>query len=163
MPLFPIGAKVWMSENPANRNTQGALNGHDAPWSMSVRDREAGTLLFGAALDQFDAVASPVRIGAQADDCTGPNPTPASGCAPGPSIIYRAVEVEGDTPVVVHDSQTGRISLAGVEYDVRLTARRLSERPTSLTGCPNVEGIALDIQAVDLMTLVGSLDGGTAP
>lgn len=160
MPLLPVGAKVWLSDNPPNGNTQRALQYYDPPQSISVRDREGGTLLFGAARDDFDTVASPVRIGAPSDDCTGPNPG-ASSCSASPTITYEAIEIEGDTPVVVHDSQPGRISLGGVDYDVRLAARRLSER----TGfnCGNQDGTALDIQAVDLATLAAALDTGTGP
>ena len=40
-----------------------------------------------------------------------------------------------------------------------------SDRPTGSDGfnCRNQEGIALDIQAVDLTTLVGTLDVGAPP
>ena len=89
---------------------------------------------------------SPVPIGKAVADCTVPDYKPA--CAPDQptlTMTYQSVEVQGDAPVVIHDSHPGTVSLGGVDYSVRLTARKLTAY--CYFNSPNEDGVALDIQA----------------
>jgi hypothetical protein len=165
MPLFPLGAKVWLSVyfvNIAGINTLIRTN----PWSIEVRDREGGVLLFGAALNPWDGgPRSPVPISAPAADCTIGDYKPQCSQNTGTgtwTMTYQSVTMQGDTSVVLHDSQPGKVSLGGIDYDVRLTARKLGGN-CYLNLSPNEDGIALDIQASDLPSRVAGLDIGTPP
>jgi hypothetical protein len=158
MPLFPLGATIWLSVH-VTRNP-GSSSFYVDPWSIAVRQREGGTLLFGAALNPFASAPSPVPIGSPAADCV--DPTHQDQCTNTPTTMtYQSLTVQGDTPVVIHDSQPGKISLGGVDYDVRLTARALG-RPCIPTTW-NQDGIGLDIQASDLASRVSGLDAGAPP
>ena len=161
MPILAPGAKLWLSKNPAGNQESEVLMYGIAPWSLSARNRQGGDLLFGAARNQFDAVASPLRIGTVTPDCTALDVDPYS-CTPGASTTYSSVEVEGDTPVVIHDSVPGTVTLGGIEYDVRATAQKLS---SAVVVCmdhhdSDYSGVALDIQAKNLADLVGGSTGG---
>jgi hypothetical protein len=154
---FPLDAKLWVSthvtDNPATFY-------HTDPWSLAVRDREGGTLLFGAALDPIAIAPSPVPIGSPGADCVVPDYK--TGCTGNSNdtvtMTYESVAVQGDTAVVIHDSQPGKVSLGGVEYDVRLTARRIA--PSCWFNSVNQDGIALDLQASNLSSLLAGLDVG---
>jgi len=164
MPLLAPGAKLWLSKNPAGNQESDVLMYGIAPWSISVRNRQGGDLLFGAARNQFDAVASPVRIGAVTPDCTAANVNP-SGCTPGASVTYSSVEVEGDTPVVIHDSVPGTVTLGGIEYDVRATVQKLSAAGAVCSDYHSSDdsGVALDVRAKNLADLVAALEVGDPP
>jgi hypothetical protein len=162
MPLFPLDAQVWLSTHALNNPPTFYRTD---PWSIAVRDREGGTLLFGGALDPSESAPSPVPIGAPVADCVVADYKPActvdNNTTATATMTYESVEVQGDTPVVIHDSQPGHVSIGGVAYDVRLTARRLS--PGCYFNSPNEDGIALDIQASQLADLAGRLDIGAPP
>lgn len=164
MPLLAPGAKLWLSKNPAGNQESDVLMYGIAPWSISVRNRQGGDLLFGAARNQFDAAASPVRIGAVTPDCTAANVNP-SGCTPGASVTYSSVEVEGDTPVVIHDSVPGTVTLGGIEYDVRATVQKLSAAGAVCSDYHSSDdsGVALDVRAKNLADLVAALEVGDPP
>jgi hypothetical protein len=164
MPLLPPGAKLWLSKDPAGKQETDVLMYGIAPWSISVRNRQGGDLLFGAARNDFNAAASPVRIGAVTPDCTAANVNP-SGCTPGASVTYSSVEVEGDAPVVIHDSVPGTVTLGGIEYDVRATAQKLSAAGVTCMDYHSWDdsGVALDVRAKNLAALVAALDVGDPP
>lgn len=164
MPLLPPGAKLWLSKSPAGNQESGVLMYGIAPWSISVRNRQGGDLLFGAARNEFNVAASPVQIGAVTPDCTAANVNP-SGCTPGASVTYSSVEVEGDPPVVIHDSVPGTVTLGGIEYDVRATAQKLSAAGVTCEDYHSSDdsGVALDVQAKNLADLVAALEVGDPP
>ena len=163
MPLLASGAELWLSKNPAGNQESEVLMYGIAPWSLSARNRQGGDLLFGAARNQFDTAASPVRIGTVTPDCTALDVDPYS-CTPGASTTYSSVEVEADTPVVIHDSVPGTVTLGGIEYDVRATVQQLSSTRVVCMDHHDSDysGVALDIRAKNLADLVAGSTGGSS-
>jgi hypothetical protein len=78
------------------------------------------------------------------------------------SVAYDQVEVNGDTTVVVGDSETVTLALDGIPYDVYVTSRKVN--PGGPLPCMDyypAQGTALDIRARDLASRVSELSTGT--
>jgi hypothetical protein len=159
MPLLARGTKLWLAKNPL---PDPPFSFVDAPAvSVSVRDSEDGTLLFGSAYDDFSSVASPVGISDVTPLCTVPTP---NTCLMGGTVTYSSVTVAGDTPVVVEDGDSGVIALNGEPYDVWVTARE--EKINGLPACPDyipASGVAVYVQATRLEELLATLEVGPGP
>jgi hypothetical protein len=159
MPLLARGTKLWLAKNPL---PDPPFSFVDAPAvSVSVRDVQDGTLLFGAAYEDFSSVASPVGISDVTPLCTVPT---SNTCLLGGTVTYSSVTVAGDTPVVVKDGESGVIALNGEPYDVWVTARE--EKADGLASCPDylpVSGVAVYVQSARLAELVPTLEVGPGP
>lgn len=117
LPVLPEGAQVWLSVTEVSRNLEGLTEGV----AIAVKTDEQGPLLFGQASGTTTAgLPSAERV--EQSSCTvHENPI-----CPGDSssyVTYMAAELQGDDPVVIDDSQTGTVQLAGVAYDAVVTAR----------------------------------------
>ena len=160
MPVLPIATKVWIANTPAGDESGGL--GYPAPgWALSVRNRQGGTLLFGAAFKLTDAISVPVATGAVTPFCTGRNPMCSLGSS---EVTYADVEVLGDTPVTIRDSETAVVRLAGIDYDVRVSAQQV----TPAADCRIADyapdsGVSLDVRAKELAGLLDTLEGGALP
>jgi hypothetical protein len=161
VPTMPLGTKVWLSKHPAG-NLNVPPYQRQPGWWLSVREHEAGTLLFGAAMDE-SSVTEPIAATVGAATCTDHNPLCSS---PEATITYQVVEVQGDVPVTIEDSQVATVAIAGVPYQVRVTAHRES---APSFGCgidyfpENAGGLALDVQAQDLKARIANLEQGAPP
>ncbi|MGO9288925.1 MAG: hypothetical protein ACLP66_10180 [Polyangia bacterium] len=171
MPILPLAAKVWLSKNPAGNSPCMVEFGPPCPWALTVRDQQGGTILFGAALDTTmssgvalttaDQTSAPIATGTMTPICVGANPL--CPWAAGNKVTYLAVEVQGDTPVTIADSQTATVRLSGVDYSVRVTAQEVTVDPS---GCmadyvANSQ-LSVDVQAKDLQSLINTLEVSSA-
>lgn len=126
LPLFPIGALIWVNAKPAGEvPTPPEFGGaagppYVAPSAWSVRDRENGTLLLGGAFNSHDA-AAPIEIGDVIDGCAEPNP---ECIGPDALRIHQSLELVGDQVVTLEDGQSGAVTLNGLEYAAHVNARR---------------------------------------
>lgn len=156
---FAPGAQLWLTllySVPTSWFTP------PPAWSASIRDRENGTLLFGASYNDFDSAAAPIQVGARMPTCMGPSPD--TQCAPTATVTYSSLEVLGDETVVVDDSATETVMLGGVPYDVRIHAQQQSSTdPPRCVDYVAPGGVTLDIGALHLDELVKTLDVDTAP
>ena len=163
MPLIPRGTKVWLSKNRAGEQPKDVLMYGIEPWAISVQDRQAGHLLFGAFDNASDdAAAPPLRIGAVTPYCSAQD---TDTCLPGMTVVYSSVEVEGDTRVTIRDSESASLAIAGIPYTVSATARNFTGTPTR-HACADYHpgsGLALDIQAADVPSLVSGLELAEVP
>jgi hypothetical protein len=162
MPLLSAGTKLWLSATATVSNRCGVVGESLLGRSFSVRDRQGGTLLFGAATNQFDAPASPVQVGAGTPICTAEGINP-DGCSPGSTVTYSSVILAGDTPVVARDSEAATVSLDGVAYDVRVTAQQRTGGTVTCADYCGFGGVALDVQATHLTDLIAGLEVGAPP
>jgi hypothetical protein len=140
-PMFPVGAKVWLST--------------DYHQSIVVRDQEKGRLLFGSINNPGAAAPAPFPIQVR-DTCT----TIAPLCTG--TIVYGTIDVMGETVVSIYDSETRIVTIDGIDYDVRVTAQ--NEWLTST--CPDylpAHGSSIEFRAHDLACLARSLAPGTLP
>lgn len=163
-PLFPIGAKVWLSKAPGGEPVSSGNFPFPPPqpWSIAVRDRQGGRLLFGAAYNPSNDVPSPIALGAVTPSCTTVSPDP---CLKGANVTYSTVDVLGDKTVTVRDSETSIVPIGGFDYDVRVTAQKLAIPPggvSCLDYSPS-SGVTVEVRARDLAALVGTLEVGAAP
>jgi hypothetical protein len=156
MPLFPVGGRVWLSKDPAGSSPFSPYQ--RAPgWALSMRDREGGRLLLGAAVNSTSP-AAPIAVGERTDTCAEHNPA-CSG--PDARVFYEAVEVRGDSLVTIEDSETAIVRLDGNDYEVRVTARH---ETSDSAGCAsdyyadNAGGVSVDVQAADLSQLIDGLE-----
>jgi hypothetical protein len=165
MPLFPVGARVWLSKDPAGNPRYSPLYGGPGS-ALSIRDREGGRLLLGAAFND-NGPAAPFAVSPGTDVCSDANPV----CPlPGSRVFYQAVDVHGDSTVTIEDSQTATVQLDGLDYDVRVTAQRVTDGPE---GCGLADyfaalagGVTVDARARDLSRLLDGLelaDAGPSP
>ncbi|HET6284430.1 MAG TPA: hypothetical protein VFH73_25965 [Polyangia bacterium] len=164
MPRLPIGAKVWLSKVPAGEAVSRGTFPFPPlpPWSISVRERQGGRLLFGAAHNPSNEVPSPIALGAVKPYCTTASP---DMCLQGVSVTYATVDVTGDRTVAVHDSETSIVPIGGFDYDVRVTAQELTfsaDAAPCLDYSPST-GVSVDVRARDLGTLIKTLEVSAPP
>jgi hypothetical protein len=155
MPSFPIGAKVWLSKDPVGNPHYSPLYGGPGS-ALSIRDREGGRLLLGASFNS-NGPAAPIAAGQRTDVCSDDNPTcPGKGSR----MFYQSVEVLGDSTVTIGDSQTVSVQLDGLDYDVHVTARRVTGGCDIPDYFPELAGgVSVNVRAKDLSRLLDGLEG----
>jgi hypothetical protein len=162
-PLSPLprGGRVWLSKVPrGNQRESDTLFSGKGPTAFSVRNGQAGKLILGAAYNHLYLPASPATVGAQSPICTAAN---NDFCAPGTTITYSAVEVKGDVPVSIADGETRVVTMGGLTYDARVTARQIS---SSVQPCPDYHprhGVTLDMVARDWNLATEGMEIGALP
>jgi len=158
-PTFPPGARVWLSKG---QDPSGGFV-PPQPRSFAIRSGQGGTLLMGAALNAFNPPSSPVTLGPLTNVCTA---TSSDSClAPGSTVTYSEVTINGDSPVVVRDGAVGEAALGGVRYDVRMKAQ-VPHEATGQSRCADYfpfSGVSLDVRAKDLAALAAGLTVGSGP
>ena len=158
MPIFPVGAKVWLTKNPAAESTLF----YPQPSSIVVRDRQGGTLLFAAVRNTEPPLTSPVVLSAVSDDCAAMG---ANFCTRNATVTHQTVAIHGDTAVTVRDGETTVVTIGGIAYDVSVLARRTSS-PAGSGSCPDYYppiGVSLDVWARDLASRIAGLEVGALP
>jgi hypothetical protein len=161
VPLFPLGAHVWLSKDPIVDPEQpklGDLFGPQ-PWSFSVRDRAGGRLLFGAARGSSSNVLSAIPVDHVTPDCELTLPCSLTNG----TAIYSRLDVHGDVTVSIADSETAIVPIGGFDYEVRVSAREESFNRYCEPGRSPNDGVAVEFQAKDLESLIASLETGELP
>ncbi len=161
LPILPVGAELWLRKTPA-ANQLVRFGAPLPPWAFSVYDEKDGALLLGAAARDQTLAGSPFPIGKLASVCVGPETTCERG-----QVTYQSVEVLGDEPVLIADSDTGTVRQHGRDYDVRVTARA----QTDTADCPqdyvigDDSGVTLEaqVQTKDAKPLIDALPFGSVP
>jgi hypothetical protein len=163
MPVFPVGGKVWLSKDPVGDPYNSPLYGGWG-WALSLRDREGGHLLLGAAF-RIGGPAAPIAWSPPTDVCAVDN----SQCpGRGSQVFYQAVEVHGDSTVTIENGHTATMQLDGLDYEVRVAANRVtSPLPGKSCDLPdyvpeNEGGVFVDVRAKDLSTLIDGLERADA-
>ena len=154
MPAFPLGARVWLSKSPAGDPPFSFFG--PASWSIAVRDKQGGRLLFGAAKEPAKAAFAPLSFDNVRAVCSGAY---SDSCASG-SVTHSSVEVHGDTAVVITDGQTRAVRAGGVDYDVTVMARDITTTNVRCADYYAYDGLAVDVRARDLGPLVAGLEVG---
>jgi hypothetical protein len=159
--LLPRGARVWLSKSPKGNQQRDVLFYGQDPSAFSVRNGQAGKLILGSAYNSLGPPASPAAVGVPRPTCTTAN---SDFCAPGTTITYSAVEVKGDVPVSIADGETRVVTMGGLTYDARVTARQISYhvQPTCADYHPR-HGVTLDIVARDWNLATEGLELGVLP
>ncbi|HKO94512.1 MAG TPA: hypothetical protein VJU61_25335, partial [Polyangiaceae bacterium] len=156
MPLFPLGARLWLSQNSLRTPSTEP----SAPSSFWLRDREGGRLLFGAAWGSSSELGAPVALDHRTRVCD----EPLSKVCAEPRVFYSELDVHGDTTLRIGDSETANLSIGGFEYEVRVTAREEPDAPHRYCGVyAKNEGVSLELQAKDLQQLIAQLEVGELP
>ena len=161
LPHLPPGAKVWLSKSPAgNRNISRALMYGPEPSELWIDDREGGTLLLGTAY--LAGAPRQLAVSPQVGYCVAPDP---NSCNPNGQVTYGMVEVSGDETVSIRDGETGVVSIAGISYEVTVSAQNVTTSAGART-CVDYHawsGITLDIVAKDWAKATALLELGDAP
>ena len=174
IPLLPVGAAVWLSASPAG-NPQAASQevpgSTGAPWSIAVSDHAHGSVLFGAGYTPDNASlafpALPFTVSNGDVVCSASVPDDCSSTKT-MLVAYASLHVQGDAPVTIADGETKLVSVQGTAYDVRarVTSRSLPAGADD-SGCSDYVwipmGVALDVRAHDLDSLLGSLPTAELP
>jgi hypothetical protein len=150
MPLFPVGARVWLTKS--KDGTQGF--GPPPSSSFAVRTGQGGTLLFGGAIGPYGPLSFPVQVDQFTVVCSERD----GECAPNSSISFAGAVVTGDSPVYVAPDELGSILLGGALYQVRLFAA--SEPVTQPVNCTDFFGesdVQIDVRSTNLANLIGGL------
>jgi hypothetical protein len=157
LPLLPLGARVWFALNPI---VEGFLFG---PWTqtMSIRDREGGTLLLGFAKDSPAPFDEPVSARGVTAVCTEIAP---ETCFPDRTLTHQEVEIAGDATVKIADGHMGIVAIGGVDYDVTVNARSYSAAaPTQCADAYLPHGLNVAVMAHDPAPIIAGLEIDTGP
>jgi hypothetical protein len=165
MPLFPLGAKVWLSKSPAGNQIDDPSVSGIEPWALSIKDGKDGHVLLGATRNFFaPSPATPLQLTSVSPVCTSADPLPPA-CVLNGTIQYSSAIALGDNMGYrLVDSQTTTVPIQGVNDAVTMTAQQ--EYGTISSTCPQYQlpgGVALDVQATDLATRAYTLDVGALP
>jgi len=163
MPLFPLGARVWLSKDPVVDPAwpiPGDVSTTQQPWSFSVRDRSGGRLLFGAARGSSGELRSPIQVDHLTPVCED---VVARSCGTKKQTIYSRLDVHGDVTVSVGDSETAIVPIGGFDYEVRVSAREELSLNRYCGDYSKNDGVAVELRAVDLESLIASLQTGELP
>ena len=159
MPIFPVGAKVWLTKNPAKE----PIVFNPSPWSIAVRDRQGGALLFGAVRSATPPLTSPVMVSGVTDDCIS---TGMDICARNTIVTHQTVAIQGDRAFTVRDGETAVVTIGGIDYDVSVVAQHTFTAPSSTPLCADSYGpigVSLDVRARNLASLIAGLEVGALP
>jgi hypothetical protein len=158
MPLFPVGAQVWLTMSVVQ--VRGLEADLQSTFSFAVRAGQAGRLLFGAATASYGPLSFPVPVDQLTTTCT------ANGvyqCAPQGTVTYASAVVTGDVPVVVQTDHLTTISLDGSPYDVRLDAETGTSGGYRCSDWSVPEHVSIDVRAQGLASLIAGLPVGPPP
>jgi hypothetical protein len=162
MPIFPVGAKVWLSQayTPISAYS-------DHRFKFVLRDGKDGALLLGAGLDGVLAVDSPLEpapVGNLQVSCKEEQrPTTLQGtpCSQTSSITYYSAEVSADTKVTIRNGETKTVNIGGIAYEATVGAT------LGIQACTNdaypVGGLYLGLIAHDLQGRIAQLEVGDPP
>jgi hypothetical protein len=161
MPILPVGAHVWLT-----RTGYGSSDGHFLPlnpWAISIRDRQAGRLLFGAFRFRPDLGApagTPITVGERRPLCERPTPDSCEGA----TVTYQSVDVVGDTTVAIDHGAVGTVTRDGTGYDVAMRAWSMTG-PSTADFCADTayttgytSSVGATVVAHDLAPLTAGLD-----
>ena len=164
MPLFPVGAKIWLS-------VEYYQTGYfDHSFNFALRDHEAGLLLVGAGRDHIltgpdgsleDPVLEPALVSHVQQLCEAK--TWNDGCSEPEILTYYSVEVEADAKVTFSDGETKSVTIGGVDYDASVSASVRQLSPLCVTDAVPIGGVRLQLVVKDLESRVAQLEVGESP
>jgi hypothetical protein len=141
MPLFTVGARLWLTKGEYAYQ-QGSLKS----FSFTLRDGQNGRVLLGAAEGGYGPLSWVVSVGEPTVTCSQSS---ANSCFRDETIAFASAAVMGDAPVVVQTDQVATVMLQGMPYDVRL----LAEIATATFTCPAyvlANEVMIDLRAQNL-------------
>jgi len=162
MPIFPIGSKLWLTREPAEvQQNPGFFTGPVIKWAFTLRNAQAGDVLFGGA------------IGTQARHSSAAWPLSVNEISSEAVCEYQAtcfrtshypIEIQADAAALVSTKAPQVVKLNGIDYDVHGSyVANNAIVPGPCSDAFSSFQILLDVRAKQIAPLLENVEMGELP